>query len=853
MIAALAAMPLSVAQAQTCTVTVTLVTGQKETFTVNVAPGTPLSSIPLPVVGTIASETESCQTTTTTTPVSTTTTKSGSGTTTSGSSSPTKKKSGGGSGSGSNSQPKGSGSGSKRSSGSHRSSGGAAAGPSKSTSSKSKKKASKPSAAQPKPTGPGGVPTADNPTFSFALPGAAPLGVPNFFIDSFQIPPFLLPIYQAAGIEYNVPWQALAAINWIETDYGRNLSVSSAGAVGWMQFLPSTWKEWGVDATGSGYADPYNPTDAIFTAARYLQAAGASKNLAKSIFAYNHATWYVQSVLLRAQLIGGMPSGLVGALTSLVEGHFPVAAKAKYADDSVLRLAQKRVKSGNAAEVVNSDPTATGTAIYAAQGSPVIAANNGKIVRIGQNAKLGKFVVLQDETGNTFTYAHLGSIPAYYPVPKPEKITAADIARELSIAPAHTANGSRVGGLRALSAPTSAATAGKQTSSPASTASLHHAGVKHTSQVRSHRSGAKGAPISFALAKPSKSQANRSQAPRASSSKKSSSPAAAPMVKERLFANPSRPASFAAGGKQQLANSFQISSFRSYFADVLHLGKNQYTLARLHKGSIVVAGTILGRIGAGTRSSASHMYFMIQPAGRNAPYIDPKPILDGWKLLEATAVYRAAGVDPYFGSGAKTATIGEILLESKTQLEARVLNDPHVKIYTCGRRDIQAGLIDRRILGAMEFLSASGLDPTISGLACDAGSNGIDPAGKHGSSMDISAINGIPVQRNQGPGSIADLAIRRLLTLQGAMAPDQIISLHSYKGNPTTLGLPDHANRIQVAYTPAFGANKRLSGQVKSILKPKQWVQLIQHLNQIPEPAVPTGRSKYAIKASSGG
>jgi hypothetical protein len=60
--------------------------------------------------------------------------------------------------------------------------------------------------------------------------------VPNFFIDSFRIPPFLIPIYQAAGIEYQVPWQVLGAINEIETDYGRNLSVSSANAVGWMQF-----------------------------------------------------------------------------------------------------------------------------------------------------------------------------------------------------------------------------------------------------------------------------------------------------------------------------------------------------------------------------------------------------------------------------------------------------------------------------------------------------------------------------------------------------------------------------------------------------------------------------------------
>ncbi len=154
----------------------------------------------------------------------------------------------------------------------------------------------------------GGVPSSSNPTFSLALPGAAPLGVPNFFIDSFRIPPFLLPIYQAAGIEYDVPWQVLAAINEIESDYGRNLSVSSAGAVGWMQFLPSTWKSWGVDANGDGVADPYNPVDAIFTAARYLQAAGASKDLARAMFAYNHAGWYVQSVLLRAKLIGGMPN-----------------------------------------------------------------------------------------------------------------------------------------------------------------------------------------------------------------------------------------------------------------------------------------------------------------------------------------------------------------------------------------------------------------------------------------------------------------------------------------------------------------------------------------------------------------
>src|SRR3954468_8195165 len=163
----------------------------------------------------------------------------------------------------------------------------------------------------------GGAPTPSNPTFSFALPGPAPVGVPNFFIEKFRIPPFLLPIYQAAGIEYGVRWEVLAAINEIETDYGRNLNVSTAGAVGWMQFIPSTWKMYGVDANKDGRKDPYNPVDAIFSAARYLKAAGYGKDIRRAVFAYNHAGWYVDSVLLRARLIGGASPDLVVSLTGL--------------------------------------------------------------------------------------------------------------------------------------------------------------------------------------------------------------------------------------------------------------------------------------------------------------------------------------------------------------------------------------------------------------------------------------------------------------------------------------------------------------------------------------------------------
>jgi murein DD-endopeptidase MepM/ murein hydrolase activator NlpD len=118
-------------------------------------------------------------------------------------------------------------------------------------------------------------------------------------------PAYLIPIYQEAGSRYNVPWRVLAAINQIETDYGRNLSVSSAGALGWMQFMPETWSRWAVDADHDGQLNPYSPLDAIFTAARYLQASGAESDLPGAILAYNHAQWYVSEVLMRARMLEG--------------------------------------------------------------------------------------------------------------------------------------------------------------------------------------------------------------------------------------------------------------------------------------------------------------------------------------------------------------------------------------------------------------------------------------------------------------------------------------------------------------------------------------------------------------------
>jgi hypothetical protein len=118
-----------------------------------------------------------------------------------------------------------------------------------------------------------------------------------------RVPRFLQPIYHDAAARYGIRWEILAAINEVETAFGQNLNVSWAGATGWMQFMPSTWRAYGTDGNRDGVEDPYDPVDAIYSAARYLKAAGFANDVRAALFAYNHATWYVEDVLRRARSI----------------------------------------------------------------------------------------------------------------------------------------------------------------------------------------------------------------------------------------------------------------------------------------------------------------------------------------------------------------------------------------------------------------------------------------------------------------------------------------------------------------------------------------------------------------------
>jgi soluble lytic murein transglycosylase-like protein len=318
-----------------------------------------------------------------------------------------------------------------------------------------------------------------------AFPGAAALSFPG--------PQFLLPIFQAASVQYGVPWQVLAAINEVETGWGHNQGPSSAGAIGWMQFLPSTWRTFGVDANGDGLANPADPVDAIFSAAHYLHEAGATKDLGRAIFAYNHSNRYVDDVVKRAIELGSIPDDLLTTLTE--EGR-----------------------------------------------------------------------------------------------------------------------------------------------------------------------------------------------------------------------------------------------------------------------------------------------------------------------KEAKAIQRATGSEGLLDKHAKITSVGRAMLLGDRRLRHHILEDKNITVYGCGREDIAAGIVDRRVLEVLQYLAARGLRPTVTSLRCGHGfytSSGNVSEHSSGDAVDIAAINGTPILGNQGPGSITEKTIKQLLKLGGGMRPHQIISLMTFQGADNTLSLPDHANHIHVGFKQA--------------------------------------------------
>jgi hypothetical protein len=691
-----------------------------------------------------------------------------------------------------------------------------------------------------------------------AIPSVPRSGVPTWFIDSFRIPMFLLPIFQAAGTEYGIRWEVLAAINEIETDYGRNLNVSSAGATGWMQFMPATWVSYGVDANRDGRADPYNAVDAIFAAARYLEAAGAQTDLSQAIFAYNHADWYVRSVLERAQRLAALPADLVAALTGLASGRSPVLGQARAMKPLSTPVRSVRLSVRDSARVV--------------------AVADARVVRIGYSTRLGRYIRVRDAFGNTYTYGRLSKLARRFPVlrPAPVEAAAATIGRDPAPTMPATAGVQPAPAATAGVQPAPAATAGVQPAPAATATGASQLGARGASSEVGSRTMARPGvapaeadslaeavppvPLVVAPAIARIAEAFARQTPADSTAARGSQQRAG-------IAAAAQPAAVRLGGPlaaldwaaraRRFGIGLPAAAPRPRPADPARptaydrrllgdIAASRVAYRPLREGSRVVAGTILGRAERPSGRSA-RLRFEIRPAGRRSVRIDPAPIVAGWKLLQASS----AGAASLGAAG--QPSIGQVMLLGKHALQRLVLANPRITIYPCGRDDIRAGRIDRRVLATLQLLAMSGLSPTVSSLTC--GHSRLTSSGNvsehwSGGAVDISAINGTPILGHQGAGSIADTTIRRLLTLQGTMQPHQIISLMTYASATNTLALADHADHIHVGFTPQQAPGSLAARLFDGVLEPKAWQRLVDRLAAIDNPRVATSPSAASIVAT---
>jgi len=231
-----------------------------------------------------------------------------------------------------------------------------------------------------------------------AVPGQAVVGA---HLD--EIPPGQLAVMRQASASCGLPWQILAAVARVESDFGRNMATSSAGAIGYGQFEPGTWTTYGNGG------NPYDYHDTLPAMARYLCASGAPGDMRAALFAYNHAQWYVDQVLALAIRYGygqsstptnrvvelarsqiGMPyvwgasdprvgfdcSGLVEWVYAQVGVTLPRTAQAQY--DATLRLSPAQLQPGDLVFFANTYPSAepiTHVGIYLGNGLMINAAN----------------------------------------------------------------------------------------------------------------------------------------------------------------------------------------------------------------------------------------------------------------------------------------------------------------------------------------------------------------------------------------------------------------------------------------------------------------------------------------------
>lgn len=229
-----------------------------------------------------------------------------------------------------------------------------------------------------------------------------------------EIPPDQLEVMQRVSLQTGIPWQILAAIAKVESDFGRNTTTSSAGAIGYCQFMPATWAAYATDGNGDGIADPYDFRDCIPAIGRFLLANGAPADVRSALYAYNHSWAYVDEVLAWAAAYGyvdptSIPARAVEVARSKIGAPYVWGASGPDAFDcsglvlwvysrvglQVPRTAQQQFEWAVSIEVSQLQPgdltfyestypspdRITHVGIYVGGGTVVMATNTGDFVR----------------------------------------------------------------------------------------------------------------------------------------------------------------------------------------------------------------------------------------------------------------------------------------------------------------------------------------------------------------------------------------------------------------------------------------------------------------------------------------
>lgn len=210
-----------------------------------------------------------------------------------------------------------------------------------------------------------------------------------------SVPPQQLQVMLAVEKEYGVPWQVLAAVAYVESSFGQNMGPSSAGAVGYCQFMPDTWAAYGRDEDGDGQADPMSYRDCLPAVARFLLDHGWRNDdvnaQRQALYAYNHDWGYVDRILLVAMSFG-LGGLYVGGLQWPVPGHYGISSFYGQVDEA------------------RGPSPHTGIDIPAPEGTPVAAAAGGIVRWAGSDALCGNGVTISHGSDMATVYCHLSAV-----------------------------------------------------------------------------------------------------------------------------------------------------------------------------------------------------------------------------------------------------------------------------------------------------------------------------------------------------------------------------------------------------------------------------------------------------------